>query len=122
MLKQADIHLARLIALREEAFPLAFEAEKRGHLDLDHYVSECGTYRCLLGWWIATPTAKEDGWHFHNGYHPTWRGKTFGSAKAYFGISEGDWGRLFGTSDKGTLTDRLAHLDRLIAERMQVAA
>lgn len=117
MLKTADIHLARLIALREEAFPLAFEAEKRGHLDLDHYVSACGTYRCLLGWWVATPTAQNDGWYFE-GPIPAWRGRTVGAAGEYFGICDPDWARIFGMACFGPLTDRLAYLDKLISDRM----
>ena len=116
MLKTTDIHLARLIALREEAFPLAFEAEKRGHLEFNITVSECGTYRCLLGWFLKTETAKADGWKESG----CWNGKSWyiDGARDYFGIRPTEVSGLFGLKVFGDLHARAALCDKLIAERM----
>lgn len=123
MLATTDIHLQRLIALREFGFPLAEQREKEGRLKLDIYMSECRTYGCLLGWWTTTDYAQKDGWSSLFRV-PTWTGAGDGEcpASAYFGLDDKTWVALFGTEAQGTLSDRRAVLDRLIAERMGVAA
>ena len=120
MREQTNIHLQRLIALRDEGFPLAFAAREQGHLDFDVFISDCGTYRCLLGWWVTTPTAQADGWYFWNDW-AVWEGlRGSRAAGAYFGIGY-KAANLFGSSDMGDLEPRLAFLnDDLIAARMEV--
>lgn len=122
MLQTTDIYLQRLLALRDEGFPLAFTARERGHLDFGVYRSICGTYRCLLGWWVATPTAQADGWHFRDSL-PVWEGyRRFKAAKVYFDLGHSKAEALFGEGDMGDLEPRLAYLDRLIAERKSEVA
>lgn len=118
MLKTTDPILTRLIALREECFPLAFEAEKAGHLDFDIFVSRCGTYRCLQGFWLLTDTAKADGWTHETGGGRWKHWRDSDATMHYFGLTDGAWCALFGMAYNGDLHTRLAYLDRLITARI----
>lgn len=42
--------LEQLYLLRDVTFPRVFEEDETGHVHLSSYSSNCGTYRCLLGW------------------------------------------------------------------------
>jgi hypothetical protein len=114
----SDTHLTRLKALREFGIPLAEQKEAEGHLDFLLYMSECGTYGCLLGWWATTEYAQRDGWHFR-GTTPYWNEKWVYAAEAYFGLKRRSpiWRRLFGPAQTNTLAMRKAFLDALIQRR-----
>ena len=114
----SDIYLTRLKALRDIGFPLAEQKEAEGHLDFSRFISRCGTYGCLLGWWATTEYARNDGWHFES-TTPYWSEKWLYSAEAYFGLcrSAHEWVRLFGANSTNTLTTRKAFLDELIQRR-----
>ena len=123
MLANTNVYLQRLVALREYGFPLAEQMQREGRLNFGVYMRRCGTYGCLLGWWATTEYAQADGWVLEDGVLPAWQ--DFGdmySAEMYFGLTDGQWSPLFGINSDGTLADRRAYLDTLIAERMQVVA
>jgi hypothetical protein len=108
MLATTDIILQRQIALRTEGFALAEEMERAGRLDFNLIRSDCGTYRCLLGWWYETEYANND---------PEWLADASGD---YFDLTAQDWYKLFGIASCGTLADRRAYLDKLIEARMAI--
>ena len=114
-----DIYLTRLKALREFGIPLAEQKEAEGHLDFGCFMSECGTYGCLLGWWATTEYARNDGW-CTKVTTPYWNGRltwTY-AAEDYFNLGAGlEWNRLFGPDLGNTLAMRKAFLDVLIQRR-----
>ena len=112
----SDIYLTRLKALRDFGFPLAEQKETEGHLDFDIYMSECGTYGCLLGWWATTEYARREGWVPLKGAPPVW-GDTAHAAEDYFDLSYEERCSLFADSEVGTLSDRKAYLETIIQRR-----
>ena len=115
----SDIYLTRLKALRDIGFPLAKQMEHEGRLDFEWFMSECGTYGCLLGWWATTEYARNDGWRFEN-TTPCWGEDgpyDADDADNYFDISLEDRISLFGGSEEGTLEYRKIYLEHLIAKR-----
>lgn len=110
-------YLERLIALRDIGFPLAKQKEKEGALNLNIFMSDCGTQGCLLGWWATTDYAQARGWQIDNLGTPHYLGNMVDSEEEFFGITSGQWRKLFGAERFGSLNDRLAYLNTLIAER-----
>lgn len=109
-----DIYLTRLRALRAFGIPLAEQKEAEGHLEFGYFMSACGTYGCLLGWWATTEYARNDGWRV-NHRNALWNSVDDG--EEYFGISLKEWRNLFETDPNNTLTMRKAFLDELIQRR-----
>lgn len=118
MLANTNVYLQRLVALREFGFPLAEQMRREGRLNFYWYMSECGTEGCLLGWWATTEYAQEDGWHFTIDGIPRWMDSR-DAGREYFDINSDTWDALFCGASFGTLADRRARLDALIAERAQ---
>lgn len=114
----SDIYLTRLKALRDFGVPLAEQKEAEGHLDFGVFMSECGTYGCLLGWWATTEYARNDGWRIV-GTTPYWGEDWLFAAEDYFGFGRGrpEWLRLFGTEPDNTLAMRKTYLETLIQRR-----
>ena len=112
-----DIYLTRLKALRDIGFPLAEQKEAEGHLDFDTFMSECGTYGCLLGWWATTEYAQRDGWKFASDGQPQFNSSSISCDDQYFDTSIEDRISLFGGSEEGTLEYRKIYLEHLIAKR-----
>lgn len=100
-----------LITLRDKVFPVVFEMDKRGRVDLNQFNSECGTYKCLRGWHdtIVFGYAARG---VRSKSHPYNRCK-------YFTISKIDWLKLFGSATHGTLQDRYNYLCNLIEQRLK---
>ena len=121
MQTEAKTRLDRLIALRDQGFPLAERMEQEHRLNFNLFMNKCGTEGCLLGWWTKTERGMADGWAIPAHGTPEWRGKAgFWAANAYFG--EGAYYRLFlqKESDNQTnaecLAERRAACDEMIAE------
>lgn len=115
MLAATNVQLQRLIALREYGFPLAEQREREGRLDLDRFMSYCGTVGCLLGWWTTTEYAIADGWTYPQG--PQWNGHACPekSVAYYFG-SWDVYEELFMHQEVGgTLAERKERLDAMIS-------
>lgn len=118
MLTPTDIYLQRLIALRDFGFPQAEKMEREGRLDFSSFRT------CLLCAWVETEYAQADGFRKTSLGYPFKLGEEFKDALAgeglcagYFGLD--DWRCLFG--QEGSLSDRRARLDAIIAERMVAA-
>lgn len=102
-----QIQLNNLITLRDSVFPIVFEMEKGGRVDLDVYESECGTAHCVLGWYVheieQVPFSKS---RFHE--------DPVHEAKEEFGILESQYDPLFGSERHGTLQERYDYLCEII--------
>lgn len=110
-----DIHLSRLIALRDEGFPQAERMKAEGRLDFSTFSA------CLACAWAETPAAIADGWEKRplcGRLYPLW-GEHRNSVDClidYFGLEEFEAMNLFGAI-YGSLANRLEYLNRLIAKR-----
>lgn len=111
MLMTTDVHLERLMVLRDQGLPLAREMEKAGRLDFA--LVECGTYKCFWGWARTIDYFRRDAVRLYGGVI------TLGSTNEYFDISFDERTWLFGTPAAGTLSDRAAYLDKLIAKKLE---
>ena len=102
--------LAELCYLRDVVIPYM---ERPGMLvDLGEYESEqpCGTYRCLLGWYTFLR---------HGQSTSEWCNGSLTSGRVIETFGGFVFASLFGTVGvSGTLSDRKARLNAIIAERM----
>ena len=94
--------LQNLYTLRDKVFPVVFEMDKQGRVDLNEIDSNCGAIHCLWGWYQEI-----------EGIELRASDKTL--VKHFGGNFDCD--RLFGASECGTLADRYDYLCNLIRER-----
>lgn len=103
-----QIQLDNLIKLRDDVFPVIFEMEKKGRVDLNHYESDCGALHCVLGWYVnMVYQMKFVGSRFF--------AHTLDEGVSEFGITCGDFCKLFGGEDHGTLEERRDYLCNIIS-------
>ncbi len=99
-----------LITLRDKVFPIVFDMDKQGRVDLSYYESGCGTHRCLLGWYV------------HEVYHQKFRDSVFFKGDVIDEI-EREFGEnaycLFGGKSYGSLQTRCVCLYSLLNERLK---
>jgi hypothetical protein len=106
MLRQTSKSLEVLMKLRQEVVPLILDADEKGAVDLNIKVHPCGTPSCFMGY--ASAISKRQGWcdHFLDWQDQLWR------------YDQGLWSSLFGVAASGTLDNRIARLDKMIAKEM----
>ena len=107
--------LQNLITLRDRVFPVVFEMEKEGRVNLDSY--SCGTSHCLKGWYAALSGQIHQEvslWCVRD------FAKVLSGGENHFGLSRNENCTLFGLSFRGSLQDRYDFLCQLIDERMKL--
>ena len=122
MLRTSDIHLERLMYLRDVVFPHVEEMHRRGRVDFDEFASQCGTYQCLAGWSASDPHFMRQGFRLRNGRYtrPVFAGRDdLAAVRFFFDLEKKDVRRLFGPNYHGTLARRKTVLERIIAERTE---
>jgi hypothetical protein len=124
MLQITDRQLHALHLLRDVVWPFVEEKERDGFLNFDAwgFTTSCGTYACLLGWagihkqfpYIHyNPDTFE--WTDINGEVDDYPLTSL--SRNIFRLSTSDNLKMFSISDHGTLSDRKALLNKIIAER-----
>ena len=115
MLRVTDIHLERLMYLRDVVFPKVWEMDRKGRVDLDCYMrfTPKGRVCCLLGWAAQEPYFQKQGLRLErksifDPWHVTCMVWDF------YGISRADTERMFGRRRCGSLRARARLLDELI--------
>jgi hypothetical protein len=106
MLRKTSESLDVLMKIRQEVVPLVLDADKRGTVNLNIKYHPCGKPSCLMGY--ASDISKRQGWydHFNDWHEKLWR------------RDQDLWSGLFGVAASGTLADRIARLDKMIAAEM----
>ncbi|MBA2492415.1 MAG: hypothetical protein ACR2KU_00675 [Gammaproteobacteria bacterium] len=106
MLRKTSESLDVLMKIRQEVVPLVLDANERGAVDLNIKNHPCGTPSCFMG--HASDISKRQGWsdQFTDWQEKLWQ------------YDQGLWSSLFGVAVTGTLADRIARLDRMIAKEM----
>lgn len=107
--------LDNIDALLEKGFPLAYAEEKLGHLDLNVFVSECGTYRCLAGWCDTLP---ELGGKLGFSSRDTHWDMDLDKISITFGTSHFESHRLFGPASCGGLREREEMIRNTVRPRL----
>jgi len=103
--------LNNLIHLRDVTWPELERRDKLGLVCLDELVSDCGTYRCVLGEYAYMRGLRMNAINIW-----FWDSDT----NKEFGITEPEWRLLFGSNSYGTLKQRYTYLCNLIKEREAV--
>jgi hypothetical protein len=123
MLQVTDIHLERLMFLRDVVMPKVWEMDKKGRVDLDCYMRFAvnGRHCCVLGWAAQDPYFQKQGLRLErqsvfDDWHVTCR------VWEFFGISRRDTERLFGPRSRGDLFARAQLLDTLIEQKAAALA
>lgn len=110
--------LQRLLCL-QAIHPWIEAQQTRGYLCMGEWVSECGTYRCYLGWATEHPDMRRLGLYMHKIYkHPCWNTRPEGDIRNGFGISleQATW--LFSGTNGRTLAERKEVLDQIISDKL----
>ena len=120
LVRESDIHLERLLHLRDVVVPHVLAMAQRGRLNFDEFASDCGTYHCLAGWAACDPVFVQQGFQLWRGRYtrPVFEGRGDLDAVAlFFGLDEGEVKCLFGPSYHGDLAKRQLFLDCIISAR-----
>ena len=93
--------LQNLYTLRDKVFPIVFEMDKQGRVNLDYVDSDCGTAHCLFGWYRII----------------TGEQILIIASPEHFNLDSASDCRLFTGSSGMSLADRYNYLCNLITER-----
>ena len=123
MLRVTDVHLERLMYLRDVVLPHVEAMAQQGRVDFDTFASECGTYQCLAGWAALDPAFIRQGFQLRGGRYirPVFEGYSDLEAVAeFFGLDSGEVKCLFGPNYHGDLAKRKLFLNCIIDARTGV--
>jgi hypothetical protein len=106
MLRETSQSLDLLMKIRQSVVPVVLDADRRGVVNLDIKTHPCGTPSCFIG--HILDVSRREGWYerFAAWEDALWR------------RDQDLWSGLFGVAVCGSLADRIARLDRMIAHEM----